>query len=96
MGKIGLKPLLPASFFFIITNNLVIITLYVEESEGNFMAYGLLYDFYFGQTIDAYQYFGAHFTKQGNKKGVIFRLYAPGASDVSVIGEFNDEFADDL
>lgn len=32
------------------------------------MAYGLLYDFYYGQTIDAYQYFGAHFVKQGRKK----------------------------
>ena len=54
------------------------------------MAYGLLYDFYYGQTIDAYQYFGAHFIKQGRKKGVMFRLYAPYASDVSVIGEFNN------
>ena len=54
------------------------------------MAYGLLYDFYYGQTIDAYQYFGAHFVKQGRKKGVMFRLYAPHASDVSVIGEFNN------
>ena len=27
------------------------------------MAYGLLYDFLFGQTIEAFNYFGAHFTK---------------------------------
>lgn len=69
------------------------------------MAYGLLYDFLMGQTTRAYEYFGAHFIeyktkedtphKKGRKKsivvkGVVFRLYAPMASDVSVIGEFNN------
>jgi len=58
------------------------------------MAYGILYDFLMGQSIEAHQYFGAHFEerKTGNKieKGVIFRLYAPHASDVSVIGEWNN------
>ena len=49
------------------------------------MAFGLLYDFLMGQTIEAHNYFGAHF----NDEGVTFRLYAPCADDVSVIGEFN-------
>ena len=53
------------------------------------MAYGLLYDFYYGQTLDAYRYFGAHFVEQDGVKGVVFRLYAPHASDVSVIGDWN-------
>ncbi|MEG2269728.1 MAG: 1,4-alpha-glucan branching protein GlgB [Bacilli bacterium] len=61
------------------------------------MAYGLVYDYLNGQSIDAFSYFGAHFceikTKVGRKlvatKGVIFRLYAPLVTDVSVIGEFN-------
>ena len=53
------------------------------------MAYGLLYDYLIGQCIDAYTYFGAHFEKRGKKHGVVFRLYAPCATDVSVIGEFN-------
>lgn len=57
------------------------------------MAYGLLYDFLMGQCITAYDYFGAHFmsVKKGKKKaaGVVFRLYAPMANDVSVIGEWN-------
>ena len=53
------------------------------------MAFGLLYDYLMGQTIDAYKYFGAHFEKQGDVDGVMFRLYAPCASDVSVIGEWN-------
>ena len=57
------------------------------------MAFGLLYDYLMGQSIDAYQYFGAHFTEQKidkkNVPGVVFRLYAPLADDVSVIGEWN-------
>lgn len=54
------------------------------------MAYGILLDFLYGQTIDSYKYFGAHFEKKGRVKGVTFRLYAPCADDVSVIGEFNN------
>ncbi len=54
------------------------------------MAYGLLYDFYFGQTIEAYRYFGAHFETCDGVSGVIFRLYAPRAEDVSIIGEWNN------
>lgn len=62
------------------------------------MAYGILHDFLTGQSIDAHKYFGAHFVtttkKVGRKKvvekGVIFRLYAPLASDVSIIGEWNN------
>ena len=65
------------------------------------MAYGILYDFLMGQSIEAYRYFGAHFEthdvlerKNGRyyKKsisGVMFRLYAPLASDVSIIGDWN-------
>ena len=77
------------------------------------MAYGILYDYLIGQTIEAYKYFGTHFekreveeivavplksdsTKYRKRKiirkidGVVFRLYAPSASDVSVIGDFNN------
>lgn len=77
------------------------------------MAFGLLYDYLMGQSIDGFQYFGAHFgkcdlrkfvkippkEKGGEEKtvvmgdildGVWFRLYAPMADDVSVIGEFNN------
>ena len=53
------------------------------------MAFGLLYDYLMGQSIDAYTYFGAHFEKRDGVEGVVFRLYAPMASDVSVIGDFN-------
>lgn len=53
------------------------------------MAYGLLYDFLMGQSIEAYKYFGAHFVKEGDQDGVVFRVYAPLAKEISVIGEFN-------
>lgn len=54
------------------------------------MAYGLLYDFLYGQTTKAYEYFGAHFVKINNKEGCMFRVYAPQAKEISVIGEFNN------
>ncbi len=58
------------------------------------MAYGLLHDFLTGNTTRAYEYFGAHFiaseTEGKKERGVIFRLYAPLAEDVSVIGSFNN------
>ncbi len=54
------------------------------------MAFGLLYDFLMGQCIEAHNYFGAHFTEADKNNGVVFRLYAPCASDVSVIGDFNN------
>ena len=53
------------------------------------MAFGLVYDYLMGQCTDAYQYFGAHFESRDGKDGVVFRLYAPMANDVSVIGDFN-------
>lgn len=53
------------------------------------MAFGLLYDFLMGQSIDSFRYFGAHFVKQDDKEGVMFRVYAPMAKEISVIGEFN-------
>ena len=53
------------------------------------MAFGLLYDFLMGQSIEAYKYFGAHFEEKNGEQGVIFRVYAPMAKSVSVIGDFN-------
>lgn len=58
------------------------------------MAYGILHDYLLGQTTEAYKYFGAHFGVRKNSRGedvrgVYFRLYAPMAEDVSVIGEWN-------
>lgn len=44
------------------------------------------YGFYTGKIFDAHQYLGAHLTENG----VTFRTFAPGASRIALIGEFND------
>ncbi|MEY8412021.1 1,4-alpha-glucan branching protein GlgB [Lachnospiraceae bacterium 62-26] len=44
------------------------------------------YGFYTGKIFDAYQFLGAHM----ESGGVTFRTFAPGASRISLIGEFND------
>ena len=54
------------------------------------MAFGLLYDYLNGQCIEAHNYFGAHFSEKNGQSVVTFRLYAPLADDVSVIGEWNN------
>ena len=54
------------------------------------MAFGLLYDYLNGQCIEGHNYFGAHFSEKDGQSVVTFRLYAPLADDVSVIGEWNN------
>ena len=55
------------------------------------MDINFIQEYLHGQSINAYKYFGAHFTtnKEG-ESGVLFRVYAPLAKSVSVIGTFND------
>ncbi len=43
------------------------------------------YGFYTGKIFDAHQFLGAHLTENGT----IFRTFAPGASRIALIGEFN-------
>ena len=45
-----------------------------------------LKNFYEGKAFDAYEYFGAHLQDEG----VMFRVYAPNAKGIALIGEFND------
>ena len=47
------------------------------------------YLFHQGTNYKAYEYLGAHFTKRGKKEGVVFRVWAPSAISVSVVGDFN-------
>lgn len=48
-----------------------------------------LHLFHQGNITKAYDFFGSHFTEQNGKKGVIFRVWAPKAASVSVVGDFN-------
>ncbi len=49
-----------------------------------------LYLFHQGTNYNAYDYMGAHFTKVDGKNGVIFRVWAPNADRISVVGDFNN------
>ena len=46
--------------------------------------------FYGGNLYDAYDYFGAHPTVRDQKPGWVFRVWAPNAQAVSVVGDFCD------
>lgn len=50
-------------------------------------------DFYSGKLLDAYRYLGAHPAKEG---GYIFRVWAPNASRVMVLGDWNQWSGEDL
>ena len=43
-----------------------------------------------GRHEEIYKKLGAHVTKVGRTKGVAFAVWAPHASAVSVVGDFND------
>lgn len=45
--------------------------------------------FYSGRDCRAYDYMGAHPMTQDGEEGYLFRVYAPEAEKVSVMGEFN-------
>lgn len=45
-----------------------------------------MYGFYTGKIFDAYEYLGAHISGQGT----IFRVFAPNAEKVSIIGDFSE------
>ncbi len=49
-----------------------------------------IYLFKQGNNMEAYRYFGAHLCEQDGQAGVVFRLWAPHAKAVSVVGDFND------
>ncbi len=44
-----------------------------------------MHDFYMGAVFDAYDFFGAH----TDENGTVFRTFAPSASRVTIIGEWN-------
>jgi len=47
-----------------------------------------LYFFHEGNEVRAYRFLGAHFTEE--RESAVFRVWAPHAQSVSVIGDFND------
>ncbi len=49
-----------------------------------------VYLFHQGTYYQSYEYLGCHFGKLNSKKGAYFRVWAPNAKNVSVLGDFND------
>ena len=50
----------------------------------------ILENYYKGQALDAYEFFGAHACVEKGVKGVRFTTFAPHAKGVQVIGSFDD------
>ncbi len=48
-----------------------------------------IYLFKQGTNFEAYRFFGAHFAQENGESGVKFRVWAPNAKEMSVVGEFN-------
>ena len=48
-----------------------------------------IYLFKQGNNFEAQRFFGAHFETQGDTPGAVFRVWAPRAKAVSVVGDFN-------
>ncbi|MGN0695729.1 MAG: alpha-amylase family glycosyl hydrolase, partial [Oscillospiraceae bacterium] len=49
-----------------------------------------LYVFHNGSNYEAFNFFGAHKGEQDGKQGVFFRVWAPHAKSVSLVGDFNN------
>ena len=43
-----------------------------------------------GDSVRAYEFMGSHFVSWNDRLGVVFRVWAPNALSVSVVGDFND------
>ena len=48
-----------------------------------------VYLFKQGNNCEAYRYFGAHIEQRAGETGVVFRVWAPHAVAISVVGDFN-------
>lgn len=53
-----------------------------------------MYLFHEGTYFRAYEFMGAHKARRGRSEGVVFRVWAPNAQQVSVVGDFNGWKAD--
>ena len=49
-----------------------------------------IYLFRQGNNQEAYRYFGAHLCEQDGQAGTVFRVWAPHANAVAVVGDFNN------
>ncbi len=60
------------------------------QSDNNRPSNQEYLDFYLsGNSHNSYEYMGAHRTFMFDRDGVVFRVWAPNAKSVSVVGDFN-------
>ncbi len=50
----------------------------------------LISNFFSGHSTDSFKLFGAHFVNDNDNDGVVFRVYAPNAKEIQVVGDFNN------
>ncbi len=59
-------------------------------TDNQYIAKDYLTSFLGGYSSDAYKFMGAHRAEMFGKNGVVFRVWAPNAKYVSVVGDFNN------
>lgn len=59
------------------------------KKEQNYGTDLPVYLFHEGTNYRSYELLGSHFTVKDGKNGVVFRVWAPAAEEVSVVGDFN-------
>lgn len=60
--------------------------IYKKSNDNDFP----LYLFYQGKNYESYKFFGVHARKKGRVKVFTFRVWAPNALSVSIVGDFNN------
>ena len=55
----------------------------------NIDTYSQLELFLEGKSTHAYKFLGSHFMSIAGRDGVVFRVWAPNAKSVAVVGDFN-------
>mgnify|MGYP000465144554 CR=1 FL=1 len=60
------------------------------EQDSNLITEHDLYLFHQGNLFQSYELMGSHLVEEDGKAGVRFTVWAPNASSISVLGDFND------
>lgn len=61
-----------------------------KNSEKNFISDKELKQYNHGTLYESYEKMGAHVTRQQDREGTNFTVWAPGAAEISVIGDWNE------
>lgn len=62
----------------------------MDRKGGAMDKKGELYTFGIGENFHIQNYFGVHREQNGNEEGFVFRVWAPNAEDLHLIGDFSN------